>query len=102
MEASTEYIRESCIDGSNGSFYGTSTDSANFHVFPWTLALTSMAVNLLPSTSIEISMEANLLPPTCMEVSIEVIFFHGIKFTCNEVSTEVNLFHGSWWKIHWK
>ena len=50
----------------------TSTDSGNFHVFPWKLLLTSMEVNLLPPTSTEISMEVNLLPPTSMEVSMEV------------------------------
>ena len=46
----------------------TSTDSGNFHVFPWKLPLTSMEVNMLSPTYKEIYMEADILPPTSMEV----------------------------------
>ena len=37
------------------------------------LVLTSIEVNLLPSTSMQISIQVYLLPPTCIEVSIEVV-----------------------------
>ena len=37
----------------------TSTDSGHFYVFPWELQLTSMEVNLLPTTSMETSLDVD-------------------------------------------
>ena len=55
-----------------------STDSGNFHVFPWKLPLTSMEVNLLQPNFMEASMETTILSTASMEGSMEVSGnFHG-------------------------